>query len=236
MRVDRREIQRAQAAALGGAWEPPAGLLGWWYGDSLTDGKWTDRSERGYHATFVNGADVTTDGITLDGTTKYATVPHDVEVSETSFSVCAWVYCADRSTATRTVMNRQWFGTGYVPVFLGISNGIFGTTGRAQAATFDGTSWRYTQDTAALVENEWVHLAGTYRAGRVAFYRGGLFVSQSVGTWTMPADNSREWLIGRRYETSATWNGVLTDLHFYSGELSADQIADIFANSPGRPA
>lgn len=57
------------------AWTPPNAVL-WYYGDSVTDGKWTDRIGTN-HATFAGGATADINGVACS-TSKYAYITNTI--------------------------------------------------------------------------------------------------------------------------------------------------------------
>ena len=219
---------RRAIAHQSGIWTPPAGLAAWLYGDSITDGKWTDRSGNARHATLYADAEIGVNGLTLDGTDDYAAIDHDAALSGTAATYCCW---GRRSAADRkdVWLNKQnTSGSSYLGVNTEATNMV-----KAYAETSGG--WKIIDGADSIDADEWVHYAVVGETNALRLYVDGNLAASLTGTWALSA-RTTPLLIGRGYQPNAFTYGVIDDVQIYTAALSSDAIADIYANSPGSHA
>jgi hypothetical protein len=224
----RRAIARGGAAA----WAPPANLVAWWYADDTTDGKWTDRSGHGWHATLVGTPTLGATGLTLNGTSQRATVGL-WDAGATELTLCGWAHPA-RTTGNGMGVMSAHQGS-YIRAWLGLGgNGM--APNALYAFTWPGTSLDVYRETGTRTAGQWVHLAATYKSSHYQCYVNGSPAAAEFTTQALPGDNTTVWRIGDGWvDGNKYWRGTLTDIMAFSRAVAAAEIADIYANSPGRP-
>lgn len=219
-------MSHRRAIALGSAaWTPPqsANLVAAWVsglsGAVATLGSWAGQYGTTYAATLAHDAQVTANGLELDGDGDYASAP--IPQVLTSFTVTAWIYSLTDAAGLRFPLSHGE----YVNVI----------------------SWFYWPDTRAFlaytgggvvsfspVPVGWTHIAVTRAPGGTVAYANGL----QVATGTAPdySTSGDPFLLGiHRNLSNYPWRGYLDCVYYWQGAaLSADDIADLYANDPYR--
>lgn len=197
------------------AWTPPAGLAGWWYGSSTTGGLWTDRSGNGRHLTIAGNATVGANGLTIPNRDGYATIA--APGWATIRTVCLWAYITEFQSLD-TILGGE-----------GANVGIDMRTGpkwRATGVDLDAGA-NFTLGAWAFVAARQV----TTPSNVLSLWTGAT-KSTSAGLWVSACNN-----IGRLNSTyPRDPKGSITGVMAFTASLTDEQVADIYANSTGRPA
>ncbi len=99
---------------------------------------------------------------------------------------------------------------------------------------YDGVGFDQLNDSdfAAKYAGKWVHLAGTFAPESLKLYLNGtLGSSKSTSLTQVYPDTSRPDWIGRTSINPGLLDGTVDELRIYNRELTADEIADLYANS-----
>lgn len=214
-----QELLKARRTVSTG-WTPPAGQIGWWYSaaDVAAGGTWTDQSGNSHTATLVGNAAVTAGtGLALDGTGDWATV------AGAFAGATAWTYAAWVKSAAVNVRVLGW--NGYTDDwYLSVSG-----AGYKQGVYSGG----FLYDSTVNALNAWVHLAVTWTTpNTLAYYVGGSLSSSVASGAALPTTLR----LGASQFGETPFNGTLDDIQLYNVALSAPNIADLYANSPGSHA
>ncbi len=220
----------AQQAA--GGWTPPAGLAAWYYGDSLTDGKWTDRSGTGNHAVLVGSPTLSANGLALNGTDQRAYVAANATLAfAEAYTVCAWVRQSAISGGTPFGVVARRLGQAFWALYARQSYW------RGETQNGGGT---VTGRTIRAVELDvWHHLAISMHGTGYVVYADGSPTAEQIGTVTIASNaTSKDIDIGYDAASGAASHlpGDLDDIQLYGAALSGEQIAALYANSPGSHA
>jgi hypothetical protein len=154
--------------------------------------------------------------VLFDGIDDYGRLsgPRATDPTRMRFSLAAWVQPTGASGWQVIFGNPgSW------------SVGLDGTNPRLSTTTpFDSTS------SVSLPTGQWSHIAVTSQAGgEVRFYVDGVLASTAAaGSYTGPA--GADWFVGSANGEDSFFSGSLDDIQVYDGELTADQIAFLFAN------
>ena len=222
-------MSHRRAIARRAAWVPPAGLVSWWYGNSVTDGRWTDRTADGANATLAGNAYLASDGLQLDGTGDWATLENVPNITGSAATFCAWVNVPYRISNTPMILTKS-DGTD-------LAQFEFRLQGTSLAAAFAGNiSGTYKNITAEtpITLNVWQHIAVVFNGSTITFYTNG----NSDGTTAALGQlvyQAKDGMIAARRKTLPLFPfvGKIDDLMAYGSALSSAQVSDIIANSPG---
>jgi len=199
-----------------GGWTPPGTPWAWWYGNATEDdGKWTDRSGNGRHATFFGSPSLSINGLTLDGS-AYAYLAAG-PVTLTGFTMACWV----RLTAAGGLQGimGNWIGGQSDYALIAINSTLLAAYNNTQSNTL-----------IAFTSGVWVHIAVRWTGDVVIGY-----VNTTPNTpvsLETAAENPPKFGIGWAY-----WvlTGDITDAIVYDTDIGADGIANIYAQSTGKP-
>lgn len=211
----------------GGAWTPPAGLVGWWYGDSLTNGAWTDRLAGGNHADLFGDASVGSDGILLDGVGDYAKASDSGFPSGVVAALTVLFWC--RPIALVPDMTAISYGTAQQSRAIGI-NYRSNTKMRVLAYLNDANG----ASTTTLAVNAWQHRGFSLAGSSVTYWTGG--ATDGIATMSATPNVTANALWIGMLTGILPWSGYVDDVQIYASVLSASEVADIMANSPGSHA
>lgn len=180
--------------------------------------------------TVDDGAEWTADGLRLDGTGFASTTAPGPVVTDSSFTVSAWVRPAGQPEEYASVLSQAGKVAG--AFFLGVAEGMWSFS--VKPADGNGDDFVTNRDRATAVEVEpdaWVHLAGVYDSadGRARFFLNG-YPASVDGVATDPVFAATgSLLIGRaqaRGEATDFFAGTVSDARTWSRALDADEIAD----------
>jgi len=209
----------------GAAWTPPAGAIHWYYGDALRSGSWRDRVGT-LDATLLNGAQVGADGLVcVNATQQYATLGSATGLG-TAGSMAAWARLEDGPGSRFALYHRTGTDANRIGTSCRISNYRFAWGATAELAY-----------SAAWSANVWRHLAITWSAvGAVHLYFDGAPVA--AYSLEVLSDYDGSVTIGGTLLTPSehTMTGNVDDVILSTVQYSDEQIADIYAHSPGSHA
>ena len=224
---------RSAIAGQGGgvAWVPPAGLLGWWYGDSTTGGAWTDRSGAGNHATLFNEPTLSADGMACVAASKqYAQSPAIYAASEIRpVTLCAWIRRA--ASPDKGMAVEQYASRGVGVGWGGISQLVAGNNAIIHNLSI---AW-VPASPAVTIGTGWRHLALTVAGTTHLMYLDAVLVHTYASAF-VAADGAAPIIIGGDPSGVRASTCTFDDAMAYGAALTQEQIADIMANSPGSHA
>lgn len=153
--------------------------------------------------------------LSFNGTSNSVKIPNSARyaVSATdSFSISAWAFLAAIPTNWMAV-----FGHEDITVTCGIWINPFGQwdwNGTSVPAT---TGWHHVVAVQDVSQN------------RRDFYLDGVFYPGALSAQN--CDNGKPYFIGSGDGTDDHWNGRIDDVRFYSGVLTAAEVANLFAGN-----
>jgi hypothetical protein len=211
------------------------GLAGWWKLDELSGTTATDYSGNGNNGTLTNGP-IWTPGqlggaLSFDGVNDWVDIGNpNILNPVNAISVCAWVKTPAPTPTIQMVVNKDDAGFQYVLRITG-SGQMFFRVSNAATTVFPSITGNTT-----LLANTWYHACGTYTNagnGAVNLYLNGIADATTVtGSITMANNNNRHVAIGNRYSAlDFPFSGVIDDVRIYNRELSASDVAALYANA-----
>ncbi len=208
------------------SWAPPAGLAAWYYGDSLTDGQWTDRSGHDRHAT-ITGSPPDADGIVGQ---SYAS--EDAYDPAATLSVCYWLY------TQYSVANTGAVHVGSFDLYALKISGMWSSSTTIYVDWRNESAGRMYYTFPPEDKNAWAHIAIVASSTRRVFYRNGVVVESDTDVVT---GNTGTGLQVGRCRMGTAWHYLrpgsrIDDVMVVNALLSEEQIADIYAHSPGSHA
>lgn len=214
-------------------WAPPSGCVRWYYGDSLTDGKWTDRLGDANHATLVNGATVGGNGLVCVRGSATRALGGDVGDGYTALSLFARVYhTSSSSKTTYAYLSKRAAATATgIPYELRYYQYYEGHPDTGVTGVVRGTTpaVKYGH---ALGINAWHTVAMTWDGDTLTVYVDGSPVSGAADVTLV--DNNTQFTVGTDGLGNSGMQGYIDDVMLFSRAISEAEIADIVANSPGR--
>lgn len=191
----------------------------------------TDGSGNGNHATLSGGtswvAGKAGNGLALNGTNAYASLPAGIVSSLNDFTISTWV---------KVTANSDWarifdFGTGTNNyMFLAPQSG--GTGGLRFAITTSGNgSEQLMTASAPLATGTWKHVAVTLSGTTARLYVDGVQVATNASMTLKPSSLGSTNLnyIGKSQYADPYLNGAIDDFRIYSRALSATEISALFS-------
>ena len=219
---------RSAIAQQAATWTPPADLAAWYYGNSVTDSKWTDRSGAGNHATLGGLASLSASGLWLPGaSTDFADVPVVLTGQSLTVSMWAWLE-ADTSTYT-VLFGANSYNTGCM---FGLQR-----TGAQAMQMWINSDKIVSANNTIIATGQWQHTAMVFDddLGQGTLYVDGASVGSGAISSSIPTAAS-----GRMGNSpvgfQAPAKGLLDDVFVHLATLSESDISDIIANSPGSHA
>ncbi|MCP4250032.1 MAG: LamG domain-containing protein, partial [bacterium] len=186
-------------------------------------------SEGGHDGTWTNGPTpapgVLYGGLDFDGSNDYVDVPHDDNLSLTTFSISSWI----RPTALNGWRSILYKGTQNTHV-----NYYLGTDDDEISFGFYNSSWEImTTSSANLSTDQWSHVAVTFdsSSGEGKAYLNGVLIHTET-TGNSPIANTDALTIGRD-QWGEYWSGLLDDIRLYDRVLGDSEISDLY--SEGAP-
>jgi|GEM_PF-5591880 len=212
---------------------PPQNLTAWW---PLDEASGTVALEQLGHAhgSYVGGASHSSGkaskGVHVGTGTQYVSVLDNpnLNFSNHSFSISAWVRTGDPNSSTRTIVDKRQSGplTGYS---LFMNNGFLGF----QLADPSGST-NYTSSSHVLTDGAWHHVAVT--VNRVGGTTGGDLYVDGVGVLNFnptlrpgSLTNSGNLTMGQAFDgSSGDFNGDIDEVELYDRNLNSFEIAELF--------
>ncbi len=208
----------------------PAGDLVVWYGFDETSGTTAyDSSGNGRNASLINGptwvAGRTGNGVDLDGSNDYVSMPSAIVSTLYDFTIAAWVRLDAVSTWSRIFD----FGTGTTRnMFLAIRSGS-GTIRFAITTNGNGAEQQINGN-AALTTGSWQHVAVTLSGNLGILYVNGTEVGRNGNMTLRPASlgNTALNYIGRSQYADPYLDGRVDNFRIYNRALSAAEIGGLY--------
>ncbi|HEX6684811.1 MAG TPA: LamG-like jellyroll fold domain-containing protein [Candidatus Limnocylindrales bacterium] len=213
--------------------------VGEWRFDEGTGATAADTSEQENTATLSGSAAWTSagyntsTGITLDGTTGYATTARPAVLTEQSYSLSVWVK-PDALTHDMRIMNQA--GTDASALVLSYTHG----DGRWRFSTtsHDGTTftWHVASANVAAKAGVWTHLVAVYdsNARQLRLYVNGLLSATKSNAASRPTAPGQTTFIGG-VSFGDVFDGTLDLVRTYQGALSDTQVAQLFVEQLAPP-
>jgi len=221
-RVD--EVQPDGTIAAGDVWSFDTGkLVGWW----KLDGDANDSSGNGNHGT-VNGDPNWVVG-RIGGALQFDGVDDSVQTDYATdlpaWTVAVWVNspAAPSSAVPSGPVHRQnnlqinWNHT---------SADFRGVAGLRVADTWYAASF------GQLEANKWYHLAATYDGENLKAYKNGVLITDNPDPSGAPDGEWSTLKVARHSIYEDHFEGTIDDVRIYSYDLSADEVASIYAYQP----
>ncbi len=231
-------------------------LVGYWKLDEGQGGSTHDWTGAGRAATLVGGSKWTSTvpgaakveyydpyAMSFDGSTSYLDVTSVPTATNSSYTACAWVYYKNL-TGNQTVISAAGPNAGSVGAFYlqkkGLSAGITNFTMGVFNSDSTGSAAGWTTGTVNVQLNTWYHVCGIYTGSVARLYVNGAQdgTDQTIGGGSFVA-TGHTYIGGAIYGgTHQDWtNGLIDDVRFYSGVLSAAQVKQLangrYANTGG---
>ena len=186
-----------------------------------------DSSGHSHAGTLVNGA-TCGDGkkghaVSFNGRNGYVSLPTDILVGVSDFTIAAWVYCNVSNNWARVFD----FGSGTTRYMMLTTNSGEGVARFAMTLTGGGGEERI-DSTAALPTGKWVHVAVTLSGNVGTFYVNGNIVGANPAMQFAPfrlCSTHQNWIGRSQFAADPYFNGLVDEFRIYHGALSAAQIA-----------
>ncbi|MFG2677708.1 LamG domain-containing protein [Streptomyces sp. NPDC048392] len=207
------------------------------------------RDDRGRRGLITHDSDdrpldtpVTDQGLSVDGSTGYASTAGQVLETRASYTLSTWVRLSETPTRNLTVLSQD--GTHRSPFYLGYEHAADAWALRAvsQDAAV-GSGWTYQQASASVspAVGVWTHLTGVYdaQAQEIRLYVNGILHDRAPYATAWAASGSLQ--IGRtRWSDTYTdyFTGSIDETAVWQRALTPTEIADeaALSNSPGHAA
>ena len=227
-RIYDRMLSAAEIAEL--ATPASTGPLAHWKLDE-TSGTTAVDTAGGHNGALLNGPTWqpgTMDGaLELDGSNDYVNVPHDDNLSLSSFTISSWID-ADSLSGGQFVVNK---GTDSGTL---ASNYFLATIGDEISFGFYAGGWvEFNTANANLSTGQWHHIAGTFddATGTGRVYLDGVPVHQG-STAVSPVPDAYRLTIGRNGPGNY-WPGRLDDVRIYDRALTDSEVAALVGGGGG---
>ncbi len=207
------------------------GLVFYWRG--IQAGNAVDKSFYGNHGT-LSGVTWTADGLDFDGSNVQVVIGNSlpeldlVTATRNTISVCAWIrprltsvdiIASTGSQTSGSVKDNQWFLTAWTSDNL--SFGVGDGTG------FDAIN----SPNNTLVADNWHFVAGTIDSAKLMkMYIDGVVQPSTANFSLTPYSVNKITLLGKNH-SSASFNGIISDVKIYDRDLSASEILALYINS-----
>lgn len=190
-----------------------------------------------HYGTGRNG--ISNTAAVFDGTNSYITVPYQLDLNLTSYSICALIKPTGYYSGLCQTNAILWRGLQYTSSNYGLyyfdnpydndcniqdtSKNVFAAFAGTNGGS--GTQWQYSPN---IVSNNWYTVIATYTNDTIKIYVNGQLKSKVVAT--TPLGTSTEGLfIGANYQNTTGsypyWlNGYIDDLRLYNRVLAANEI------------
>jgi hypothetical protein len=172
----------------------------------------------------VDGANGGKSVLFTNGYVDVGALPAKLQLATgTDFSLEAWVYFEVGTTPGPAIMTEAFAGDGTVRYTLGFGNG--GGGGALPSFGWYNGTWRQAIGSVALNDGRWHHVVGTYDAAAnlQRLYVDTAQVATNTPGGTQPG-GVETFYLGRRWDSSASINGVMDELAIYGYRLSSAQI------------
>jgi hypothetical protein len=213
--------------APGSCLPPPAGLVGWWAGESnANDSYGTNNGILVGGATFTNGE--VGRAFSLNGTSQYVDVPDSPGLNPVnSVTLEAWIY-PRQFPAFAPVIKKAGENTTETDHGYGLD--LVGTGSGVQFSVYLslGVAWVRT-GVAPVPLNQWSHVAGIYDGTNLSLYVNGSLAGSPVNAPGQIVSSVNDLQIGHDpSDSSRFFNGFIDEAGVYGTALPAAQILAIY--------
>lgn len=214
----------------------PAGLVGWWTGDSdATDSVAGNNGVLLGSTTFLPGR--VAGGFKMDGVGDGVQIPDSPALKPATVSVEAWV----RFDALDTPPVSQFYAPGTQYIVFKKNTRTFNFEGyslhKERHGGVDQLAFRVTSaagfgnialSTTPMVAGQFYHVVGTYDGAHVRLYVDGVLESQTAATITMDY-GTNPIFIGTSGEAvfDGKLNGIVDEASIYNRPLTAAEVMDL---------
>jgi hypothetical protein len=224
------EVQPDGSIATGDIWSFSTGkLVGWWKLDADAN----DSSGNGNHGTVSGNPNLVVGviggALQFDGIDDY--IQTDYATDLPAWTVSVWVNspAAPSSAAPTGPVHRE----NNFQINWNHTSADF----RGAAGMRAGNTW-YAASFGQLEADNWYHLTATYDGENLKAYKNGVLITDNPGLSGAP---DKEWAtlkFARHANYEDCFEGTIDDVHIYSYDLTADEVAalyeDSLAASPGQ--
>jgi parallel beta-helix repeat protein len=181
-------------------------------------------------STFATG--VEGQGFFFDGVNDHVTIPADPSLNNTNLTVSAWYKLDQILTGPRLILSKT-IGAGTLNSYAVWLDGDFIRFGIGDAGGLDFQSAAITRQVG-----QWNHVAMAFsdNSDLVQLFHNGSLLHSFSTTRSISYDNGRPHVIGADIENGNPaffFPGVIDEVRHYDRALSASEIFNIAANSPG---
>jgi hypothetical protein len=173
----------------------------------------------------------------LDGISQYVSVPHHTSLNPTQcITVEAWIYPRLPLDPVAAPIIKKAGGKGPWGQDGGYALELYGPEEVRFGVSLGDEDWRLS-DSAALLPDEWSHVAGVYDGTCVSFYLNGEPVGTPVAGSGPIVPSQVQLHIGHDASNPERYfNGLIDEASVYDSALTAAQVRAIYqAGSAGKP-
>jgi hypothetical protein len=213
---------------------PPAGLVGWWPGESnANDIAGTNNGTLIGGGSFVSGE--VGQAFSFNGASQCVQIPYAPSLASSNYSVEAWV--KPLAQVSDPISQDVIFGQSYGQCQLAARTGSTGISIAFQfgvsPVTFYGVVSTY-----EIPLGQFTHLAGTWDGSTLRLYINGVLNAQST-PGASPVDSGCPFSIGGFYNSCGYvgqfFNGLIDEVSYYNRALSGGEVQAIYnAGSAGK--
>jgi hypothetical protein len=233
-RVD--EIQPDGTIATGDVWSfNTGGLVGWWKLDGGFGNTAADSSDKGLDGIFVGDTSwIVAGALAFDGDGDYVDVGKDPAFDITQqITVSAWIKVTVSAWIKVNAFDREFQAI----VTKGDSAWRLQRNWKNNTLEFacaglvvPGNRWGSIHCTVDVNDGRWHHVAGTYNGSQICLYVDGKLDASSTASGTIKINNQPVYIGENSERPGRFWNGLIDDVRLYSYDLSADEVAVIYAD------
>ena len=166
---------------------------------------------------------ILSNAVRFDGVNDYVSAgTSDLELTD-QLTISAWIYVqSNGENDSLTIMER---GQYVFPFMLQVTGNNISTCVRTDTGT------DYLDSSGSLQQQQWYHIAMTYRPGRRVIYINGEvdLEDTSPPTGTLISNGDQSTLIGVWSNIGDYFNGMIDDVRIYNYALTDEDMADLYA-------
>ncbi|MDD5287824.1 MAG: DUF2341 domain-containing protein [Dehalococcoidales bacterium] len=203
--------------------DAPTGGIGWWKFDETSSTVAYD-AWGGNNGALVSGPTRVTgktgNALSFNGTSDYVQMPDTVPNPSSQITIEAWVKIPTSATQSNGFIfeKQKHLYDSYVLRLTGF---------KAQfVLDNDADSYSYAiESPAAINDNQWRHIAGTYDGSVMRLYVDGILVATGAEmTGNICYDDTQPPRIGFHYEADTYFSGIIDEVKIYNRALSENEV------------